>query len=80
MVRRDITGIDSGSRLTERPSTIDRYDILLGSIPAAFAVAYLASRLFGLPLEAAVLGGVAIAALAMFDGLFFRPPSGLRGT
>ncbi|WP_390285961.1 hypothetical protein [Haloarchaeobius amylolyticus] len=58
---------------------IDRYDLLLGLIPAAFLVAFLASRLLGFPFEAAVLGGAAIASLALLDGVFFRPPTGLQG-
>ncbi|WP_408957213.1 hypothetical protein [Natrinema sp. 74] len=79
MVWRDLTGIDTGSRLAEWLSTIDRYDLLLGLIPAAFVLAVFVGRLLGLPFEGAVLGGVAIATLAMLDGLFFRPPSGLQG-
>jgi len=80
MVTRDITGIVDRSRIDDQPLTIDRYDLLLGLIPTAFMVAFLASRLLSLPFEAAVLGGAAIAALALFDGVFFRPPTGLRGT
>ncbi|MDS0475210.1 hypothetical protein [Natrinema sp. 1APR25-10V2] len=79
MGRRDIADIDSGSRFAEQFSTIDRYDLLLGSIPAAFVLAALIGRLLGVPFEGTVLGGVAIATLAMLDGLFFRPPSGLQG-
>jgi len=78
MVARDITGLVDRSRIGDR-LTIDRYDLLLGLIPAAFVVAFLASRLLGLPFEAAVLGGAAIAALALLDGVFFRPPTGLQG-
>src|SRR6056297_3549514 len=56
MVARDITGLVDRSRIGDR-LTIDRYDLLLGLIPTAFVVAFLASRLLGLPFEAAVLGG-----------------------
>ncbi|WP_226039337.1 hypothetical protein [Natrinema sp. DC36] len=79
MVRREITGIGSVARLAEYVSAIDRYDLLLGLIPIAFAVAGLAGHVLGLPLEATLLGGVAIASLALFNGLFFRPPNGLQG-
>ncbi|SER16848.1 hypothetical protein [Natrinema salaciae] len=79
MLQRDITGFDTVVRLADRVSSIDRYDLLLGLIPTAFAAAFLAGRVFGLPLEATLLGGVAVASLALFDGLFFRPPTGLQG-
>ena len=79
MVQRDITDVDIDFRLAEPSSTIDRYDFLLGLIPAAFVLAFLVDRLLGLPFEGTVLGGVAIATLAMLDGLFLRPPSGLQG-
>ncbi len=39
-IGRAVTGTDGTSRLTNRLSTIDRYDLLLGSIPVAFAAAY----------------------------------------
>ncbi|QLG49183.1 hypothetical protein [Natrinema halophilum] len=80
MVHSDIAGTEDESWIAERLSTIDRYDLLLGSIPAAFAVTTLVSRMLNVPFEVAVLGGVAIAALALLDGLFFRPPTGLQGT
>lgn len=79
MVQRDITGIDSVARLAESVPAIDRYDLLLGLIPIAFAVAGLAGHVLNLPLEATLLGGVAVASIALFDGLFFRPPNGLQG-
>ena len=79
MVARDSTGFVDRVRIADRLPTIDRYDLLLGLIPAAFVVAFLASQVFDLPVEAAVLGGVAIAAPAVLDGVFFRPPTGLRG-
>lgn len=80
MVQRDIAAFERVARLAEYWSTISRYDLLLGLIPTAFAVAFLTGRLFDLPFEATVLGGVAIASIAMLDGLFFRPPTGLQGT
>lgn len=79
MLQRDIAGIDTIARLVDRFSNVDRYDLLLGLIPAAFALAFLAGRAFDLPLEAALLGGVAVASIALLDGLFFRPPNGLQG-
>jgi len=77
MMARDITDIGDGSRITLRQSTIDRYDLLLGLIPAAFVIAFLASQLLELPVEAAMLGGVAIVVPALFEGVFFRLPTGL---
>ncbi|WP_226480494.1 hypothetical protein [Natrinema amylolyticum] len=77
---RDSTGIETGSRLAEYGSTIDRYDLLLGLIPTAFAVAGIAGRIFDLSGKATLLAGVVIAALALLDGLFFRPPTRPRGT
>ncbi|AGB30541.1 hypothetical protein C488_07272 [Natrinema pellirubrum DSM 15624] len=80
MVRRDITGFDTVARIVDRLSTIDRYDCLLGLIPTALTVAALVGQVLDLPTEATLLGGVAIALLALLDGLFFRPPTGLQGT
>ncbi|MDF9744570.1 hypothetical protein [Natrinema salsiterrestre] len=79
MIRRDVTGIETVARVADRLSTIDRYDLLLGLIPAAFAVAWLAGYFLDLSAQTTLLGGVAIAAIALFDGLYFRPPSGLQG-
>ncbi|MFB1063813.1 hypothetical protein [Natrinema sp. H-ect4] len=79
MMQRDIAGIDGVDRFADHFSTIDRYDLLLGLIPAAFGVAGLAGRILDLPLEATLLCGVAVASLALFDGLFVRPPNGLQG-
>ncbi|QCS44261.1 hypothetical protein FEJ81_03455 [Natrinema versiforme] len=70
-----MTGIDLESRLTDYVATIDRYDLLLGLIPSGFAAAVLAGRLLGLPVETTLLWGVAIAAIALLDGLFVRPPT-----
>ena len=79
MVTRDITGIIDPSRIADRLPAIDRYDLLLGLIPTAFVIAFLASRVLDLPFESAVVGGVAIVAPALLDGVFFRPPTGLQG-
>lgn len=79
MVPRDIAGLERIARLAEYRSTISRYDLLLGLIPTAFAIAFLVGRILDLPFEATVLGGVAVASIALFDGLFFRPPTGLQG-
>lgn len=79
MVRRDITAFERVVRIAEYWSTISRYDILLGLIPTAFAISFLASHILDLPFEATVLGGVAVASIALFDGLFARPPTGLQG-
>ncbi|ELY67978.1 hypothetical protein [Natrinema versiforme] len=75
MVQRDITGIDLESRLADYVATIDRYDLLLGLIPTGFVTAVLAGRLLDLPVETTLLWGVAVAAIALVDGLFVRPPS-----
>lgn len=70
----------SVERLVRRVrSSISRYDVLLAIVPVAFLAALLVGRLAGLPFEAALLGGVSIATLALIDGLFLRPPTGLRG-
>lgn len=80
MVLRDIAGLERIARVAEYWSTISRYDLLLGLIPTAFVVAFLVGHVFGLPFEATVLGAAAIASIALFDGLFVRPPTGLQGT
>ncbi|WP_222916988.1 hypothetical protein [Natrinema sp. SYSU A 869] len=80
MRRRDITGIEPVARLAEYASTIDRYDLLLGLIPTAFAVAGFVGRILDLSSEATLLGGVVIAIIALLDGLFFRPPTRPHGT
>ncbi|MFA9417066.1 hypothetical protein [Natrinema sp. HArc-T2] len=79
MVNRDIATLVADVRIADRGPTIDRYDLLLGLIPAAFLVVFLASRLLALPPEATALGGSVIAALALLDGLFVRPPMGPAG-
>ncbi len=80
MMNRDIAALVDDVRIVDRGPTIDRYDLLLGLIPAAFFVALLASQLLALPFEATALGGSVVAALALLDGLFFRPPLGRQGT
>lgn len=75
MMERRITAVIDWSRVADRFSTIDRYDLLLGLIPAAFAVAGLVGRILDLPTEVTLVGGVVIASLALLDGLVVRPPT-----
>ena len=65
-------------RLHRVRSAVDRYDLVLAVVPVAFLVAALARAAFDVPLEAALLGGFAISVLAVIDGLFLHPPSGVR--
>lgn len=63
-------------RLRRVRSTIDRYDFLLAVIPMALGGAALTGTVFSVPFEAALLGGVLVAGLAVIDGLFRYPPTG----
>ncbi|WP_254863736.1 hypothetical protein [Halovivax gelatinilyticus] len=60
-------------------SKISRYDLLLASIPLAFAGGTLLTQALGIPLERGMLAASLIGLLALFDGLFLRPPSGMQG-
>ena len=75
----DTTDPTVPSGLDDRLPAFGRYDLLLAIIPLAFLASLLASQLFGLSLEAAIVGASVVGALAVLDGLFIRPPNGLQG-
>ena len=79
MERRDIAESDGRYGFREMIASLDRYDFLLAVIPAAFLAAILVATTLGVSLETAVVGASFVGLLALFDGLFFRPPSGLQG-
>ncbi|WP_247002475.1 hypothetical protein [Halosolutus gelatinilyticus] len=74
------TDVDPARTVRQRVSSLGRYDALLAVIPIAFCCSILVGEAIGLPLEAALLGGGTVGVLALFDGLFLRPPTGLRRT
>ena len=76
----DNAGIGFVRRLRRTGSTISRYDLLLATIPLALGSGLLAGAATDLPLEAALAAGTALAALAVLDGLFINPPTGLERT
>jgi len=53
----------------------DHYDLDLALIPIAFLSMALASELFGIPLETAMVLASFIGLLAMIDGMVLRPPN-----
>lgn len=79
MVREDTERLET-HRVRNVRSSVSRYDLLLAVIPLAIGGAMLTGRVLDVPLETALLGGVAVALLAVIDGLFLRPPSGMQGT
>lgn len=54
---------------------LSRYDLLLAAIPLVFAVMLAVHAALGVPLRAAVAGGALLSAIAVFDALFFNPPT-----
>ena len=75
----DTTDPTVPSGLDDRLPEFGRYDLLLAIIPLAFLAALLASRLLGVPLETSMVAASVVGGLAVLDGLFLRPPSGLQG-
>ncbi|WP_254765752.1 hypothetical protein [Salinilacihabitans rarus] len=78
MTSRDIAGFSD--RVRRLLHAAGRYDLLLATIPLAFAGAALVGELFDVPFEVALLAGAAVAFFAVLDGLFLRPPTGLQRT
>ena len=79
MIGSDGTGFGTGvrmllSRLRRFVQSVSRYDLLLGCIPAAFAVAFTVSALSGVPTRGAIVGASLVGAVAIVDGVFRRPP------
>jgi hypothetical protein len=54
---------------------LSRYDLLLAAIPLVFAVVLAVHAALGVPFRAAVTAGALFSALAVFDALFFNPPT-----
>lgn len=54
---------------------LSRYDLLLAAIPLVFAVMLAVHAALGIPFEAAMGTGALVSALAVFDALFFNPPT-----
>lgn len=79
MMERALGGILGRHRLRRVRSAISRYDLLLAAIPLAFAVAVAVAEAIGVPLEGAMVGASVVGLLVLVDGLFLRPPNGLRG-
>lgn len=53
---------------------LSRYDLLLGAIPLAFALALVATALTPAPLEAALAGGALLSGLCFVDAIYLNPP------
>ena len=78
-MQRIIRTLPGVAQLRRLVSTVSRWDLLLASIPMAFAVAATAIHALGLPLEAGLALAGVVGALVLVDGLFLRPPNGLQG-
>jgi len=59
---------------------LSRYDIILVAIPSAFLAALLIGQVLSLPMQATVVVGAALGALAVVDALFVNPPKQRRRT
>jgi len=68
----------TGSRTTGLG--LSRYDIILVAIPSAFLAALLIGQVLSLPMQATVVVGAALGALAVVDALFVNPPKQRRRT
>ncbi|WP_290817481.1 hypothetical protein [Halovivax sp.] len=79
MMDRDINDILGRHGFGRVFASIGRYDLLLAVIPLAFAVGVAAAEALGIPLRTALVGASLVGLLALVDGLFIRPPSGLSG-
>lgn len=76
MATRDRTVESIGGR-TGTPTTgpdVSRYDIILVAIPSAFVAALLIGQLLSLPMQATIVVGAVLGALAVGDALFVNPP------
>jgi len=76
MATRDQT-VESIDGQTGAPTTgpdLSRYDIILVAIPSAFFAALLLGQLLSLPMQATIVVGAALGALAVVDALFVNPP------
>ncbi len=62
--------------LRDRLANLSRYDLLLAVIPLAFAVTLAVHAALGVSFRAAVAGGALLSGAAVFDALFFNPPTG----
>ena len=54
---------------------LSRYDLLLAVIPLGFAVMLAIHAALGVPFRAAVVAGALLSGVAVFDALFFNPPT-----
>lgn len=59
---------------------IDRYDLVLAVIPAAFLFAGLVERFASVPTYLVVATATIVGVLALVDGLFLNPPQSGSGT
>lgn len=82
MATRDKAVESVDSRASARTTGLDlsRYDVILVAIPLAFLAALLIGQLLSLPIQAAVVVGAALGALAVVDALFVTPPRQGRRT
>ena len=54
--------------------SLSRYDLLLASIPLAFALALFAAGVLGVSTRLAVIGGSLVSLSVLVDALFVNPP------
>jgi len=82
MAMRD-KAVESADRRASARTTgpdLSRYDIILVAIPLAFLAALLTGQILSLPMQATVVVGAALGALAVVDALFVNPPKQGRRT
>ena len=56
-------------------TSITRYDLVLGIIPAAFGLALVAGSALGLDAHEAFLGAALVGVLVLVDALYLNPPA-----
>lgn len=74
-----LASVDAADRTAREPSgtlltSLSRHDLVLLAIPAAFALALLASSLLGLPVERTLAGAAIVGVATLIDALFVNPP------
>lgn len=56
-------------------TSITRYDLVLGIIPAAFGLAAVAGSALGLDAHEALLGAALVGVFVLVDALYLNPPA-----
>ncbi|SFS38179.1 hypothetical protein [Halostagnicola kamekurae] len=70
----DVPERDPFETLVDVLTAATRYDLALGIIPSAFAVALVAASVLGIPVQYALLPAAAVGAMVFADACYLNPP------